>query len=154
MGDFLLVENVSWPSMLVRAAQRLYYPRRYARYSHAALITDGAGTIVEALWRGVRSNSMDKYRNVHIVHVNTGMDSQDRMQARDYAYQILYSHYGWLDLAGAVVANLTNSNIIFGGGGYICSGLVANALERGPYVFVDPPADFMSPSDLAAYFKV
>ncbi|TMA54981.1 MAG: hypothetical protein E6J76_00380 [Deltaproteobacteria bacterium] len=55
-GDFVLTHGSQWTSWLIRAGQALRYygdSRKYTYGNHAAIFSDDAGHIIEALGAGV-----------------------------------------------------------------------------------------------------
>lgn len=156
-GDFILTHRDRFYSKLVSFGQRRRFKdanAMYAHWSHAALIENSSGCIIEALATGVCRNSIEEYRHVELHYVHVDMDNQDRKQAVAFARSCLGQRYGWSIILGLGFVLLTNSRLQVGfNGTEICSALVARALERGPFIFPKTPIT-MCPADLAAFFKI
>jgi hypothetical protein len=165
-GDFLLTHAKSWTSSLIRFGEAIRYwgaRRKFAHWSHAALIADASGNIIEALGNGVQLRNISVYRDTeyHLVHLTEVLPSApseteqaERANAVAFAQHCLQDHYGFLTLLSLAVTLLTGSRFFFGvDGQMICSGLVARALERMGAIF---PYDswHMMPADLAEQFNV
>lgn len=161
-GDFILTHTKGAYGFLIRLGQWFRYHgknAKYARWNHTALIVSGTGDLVEALSAGVVKTNIDHYKPTerYIVHVSEKVaDDRDRQQAVDFAeYWCQHNEgYGWTKIVSIALALLTGCKFSFGiDGQFICSGLVASALERTSAIFDSDPAN-MSPADLAKHFKV
>ena len=63
-GDFVLVAGTHFNSRLIRFGQKLRIhgsDRRHLRWTHAALIVDRDGSLIEAVGTGVRRWHLDRY---------------------------------------------------------------------------------------------
>lgn len=157
-GDFILThEDNDIFARLIHVGQGLRFrgaDRPYARWNHAAIITDSLGTIIEALSSGVVFNHIDKYvpREYLVVHIDA--TPADRMEAVDFAVSCLHDRYGWQTIISIALSLLTGSKFSFGYDGQeICSGLVARSLERTAAIF-PRDASHLMPADLARYYHV
>jgi uncharacterized protein YycO len=121
---------------------------------HAALIVDRAGTLIEAVGTGVRKSSLAKYagREYRIFRIKAS--NEDRRQVIDFASWVEKHHgsYGPLTVVSIALTLLTGCKLVFFvDGQFVCSGLVACALERAGIIF-DRSARHITPADLAKYF--
>src|SRR5262249_51806378 len=67
-GDFVLIHGSHWTSWLVQAGQAFRYrgdSRRYTYWNHAAIFSDDAGHIIEALGAGVVERHISVYDPAH-----------------------------------------------------------------------------------------
>jgi uncharacterized protein YycO len=159
-ADFILTHRTGLFSWLIRAGQQLRYwgPRaKYAHWSHAALVVDAKGNLIEALGRGVIRSNISEYKNVeyHLVKLTTAIPP-DRMHAVAFADYCVTAHarYGWLTIVSIASSFATGSTLSFGiDGEQICSGLVARCLERTGEIFDQDPSH-LPPAGLAEHWKV
>jgi uncharacterized protein YycO len=155
-GDYILTHNRKPYGYLIRFGQRLRFRgarRPYAHWSHAALISDAHGGIIEALAAGVVRNTLEEYRHVEFHYVSSAMLPDDREQAVRFAESCLGDHYAWASIVALAFVLLTGVRFGIDIAGKFCSELVAQALERGTSIFpISPPR--MMPADLAEYHKV
>jgi len=155
-GDFILVHRTGIIPGLISLRQRLYYPAQWTRWNHAAFVAHPDGSLIEALARaGVVHSHLWDYHASDYVLVHTDLCMADRRQAVAFAQSCVGQHYGWFtDLAIAISVAPPGKGLWFGlDGTEICSGLVAQALCRGPAIFTGNPGSVM-PSGLAAYYRV
>lgn len=158
-GDFILTHGRAWTSWLIRFGQLLKYwgeNRKYAWWSHAAMIVDDQGTIIEAIGSGVRKGDIRDYDSTDYQLIQLGdiADPRDREQVVAYANACMEQEYGYLTIVCIGLGLLSGLRLSFGVEGQsICSGLVARALERTDAIFDSDPANIM-PADLAKYFRV
>ena len=156
-GDFVLVAGTHLNSRLIRFGQRLNgcgIDRRFSRWTHAALIVDRDGTLIEAVGRGVRRSHLDHYRHEEYVVVHVHASEEDRDEVVRFAEWALANkaRYSRLQTVSMGLALLTGSRLTFFiDGQFVCSGLVARALERTGSIF-DRDSAHMAPADLAKYF--
>lgn len=158
-GDFLLTHGDAWTSRLIRFGQRLRIhgtDRRYTYWNHTALVTSDTGELVEALGSGVCRSRADKYapRDYAVVHIEAS--EPDRAEAVAFAQWVADNHatYGFVTIASLALTLLTGSKFtFFVDGSFICSGLVARAMERTAAIFSRDPVHIM-PADLAKYYAV
>jgi hypothetical protein len=158
-GDFILTHGDSFFSRLIRLGQGLRFlgrNRGYARWSHAALIVSADGEIIEAIGAGVCKNHLRDYRDVeyHLVPIGSLADDRDRAQMVRFAESCRGLEYGFTICISIALSLLTGVKFRFGfDGEYICSGLVARALERTDVILPRSPSHTL-PADLARYFQI
>ncbi len=156
-GDFILVKGTGVRSRLIRLGQRIRIhgaDRKYVDWTHAALIVDGAGTLIEAVGTGVQESALDRYTGKTYSIFRITASDEDRAEVVGFARYALGQHakYGPLTVVSIALALLTGSKLTFFiDGQYVCSSLVAHALERTGSVF-DRCSDQIAPADLAKYF--
>lgn len=156
-GDFILSHRHRLFAALITRAQRRRFrgpDRRFAHWSHAALIVGEDGSLVEAQTMGVIRASIDKYRDdeYHVVRLGGGFTPDCRAAAVKYAEAQVGQAFGYLDMMGAAL------HLLFGWplrwvrrNHEICSSLVVKALQRGDRLCeFDPPTTL--PADLAKAF--
>jgi hypothetical protein len=155
-GDFILTHADAWTSRLIRFGESIRYRganRPFAHWSHTAAVVSDTGEIVEALGRGVTAGNISKYAGTDYAYVRIQAEAEDRAQMAGFARGQVGAEYGFLTIASITFGLLTSGRLTFGlSGTEICSGLVARMLERGWYVWVDPPS--VMPADLARFFDV
>ena len=156
-GDFVLVAGTQFSSRLIRWGQKLRIhgaDRTYVRWTHAALIVDTDGTLIEAVGTGVRRWHLDRYRDAEyvVVHVETSEENRDEVvRFAEWALSTRAA-YSRLQTVSMGLSMLTGSRLTFFiDGQFVCSGLVACALERTGAIF-DRAAAHIAPADLAKYF--
>ncbi len=158
-GDFVLVAGYHFTSRLIRFGQKLRIhgaDRRYVRWTHAALIVDADGTLIEAVGTGVRRWHLDGYRGDDYVVVRVATSEENRDEVVRFAEWALRNkaRYSRLSTVSIALSMLTGSRLTFFiDGQFVCSGLVACALERTGAIFDRGPAH-IAPADLAKYFRV
>jgi len=158
-GDFILTHGKGWQSSLIRFGQRLRFRgenRRFAYWSHAAMIIDANGDIVEAEMPRVVRRNISVYKDVeyHLIRIGLSADDDDRRQAVRFALKCVDERYDFLTAASVAVSLLTGARISFGFEAHqICSGLVARALERSWAIFDREPSHIL-PADLARHYAV
>lgn len=117
------------------------------------LVVSAGGDTIEATRRGVGRYHVHKHTEPVLV-VDTEMTAADRAEAVRFAESCLGDPYGWLTILGVGLALLTGGHLDLGADAHlICSGLVSQALERGPYCW-SRDASNMTPADLAAALEV
>lgn len=157
-GDFVLVAGRHVNSRLIRFGQRLRIhgaDRVYVKWTHAALIVDADGTLIEAVGAGVRRWHIDRYVDDEYVVVHLETSEENRDEAVGFAEWALRSRarYSRLSTVSTALSMLTGSKLTFFiDGQFVCSGLVAGALERTGVIF-DRGAASIAPADLAKYFR-
>jgi len=158
-GDFVLVQSKTFQSKLIRLGQWLRFrgdDRRYIGWSHAAMIVDGDGALVEAVGSGVQQAHISHYADVPyaVVDISALVEATDRDEVVAFANWCLGERYGYFTIISITIAILTGSKLIFGiDGQNICSGLVARALERTRAIF-QRASSHITPADLAKMFDV
>lgn len=158
-GDIILAHGSSLADRLVHLGQRLRIrgdDKRYTGFDHAALIVSETGDLIEAVGPGVQRSNVEKYRHRYYVVVHTGAAPEDVKQAIQFAEWALENraHYGALTIASLGLTLLVGAKLTFFiDGEFICSGLVARAMERTGAIFNRDPVH-ITPADLAKYYEV
>ena len=156
-GDVVLVAGTHVNSRLIRFGQKLRIhgsDRRHLRWTHAALIVDRDGSLIEAVGTGVRRWHLDRYRVDDYVVVRLHTSEENRDEVVRFAEWALGrgSSYSRLSTVSIALSMLTGSRLTFFiDGQFVCSGLVARALERTGSIF-DRDSAHIAPADLAKYF--
>lgn len=154
-GDFILTHSPHLISRLIRVAQKIRgRERRYSYWSHAAVIVDREGTLVEAESKGVIRSPLAKYRpaEYHLVRLGESADRRDREQVVAFANSVVGQPFGFLDMASVGLSLLTGAKVNISYESHLmCSALVARAMERTSALFDDEPAH-MLPADLARHY--
>lgn len=120
-------------------------------YSHVALVVDGV--LYEALARGVRRLEGDEA--VARMHEAVGMcdlpvDDRDKEQARFFLEQQVDRGYSVVGLLTAFLSTKLGIHVVVAlSGEYVCSGLVATALQIAGYLW-KLDARLMTPASLDA----
>jgi hypothetical protein len=157
-GDFLLTHANAWTSQLIRLGEAVRYRgsrRKFAHWSHSALFIGTDGEIIEALGGGVQQRNVSVYKDTEylVIRLNQVPDAERRHEV-EFACHCLHQHYGFLTILSLLITLFTASKFVFGVDGQkICSGLVAQALERTGEIF-QYDSWHMMPADLAEHFKV
>lgn len=128
--------------------------RKYAHWSHAAIIVASDGRMVEALEAGVELNHVSKYatRDTRIIH--TTSDPLAASRVVNFAMHSVGRHYNNAEIACLASYLATGTQFRFGiDNEMICSGLAASALSRTDAIFPHEPV-WMLPADLAEYYDV
>lgn len=158
-GDFVLVAGTHFNSRLIRWGQQLRIhgaDRVFVRWTHAALLVDADGGLIEAVGTGVRRWHLDDYAGDDYVVVRIETSDENRDEVVRFAEWALESHarYSRLSTVSIGLSMLTGSKLTFFiDGQFVCSGLVASALERTGNIFGRSSVG-ISPADLAKYFHV
>jgi uncharacterized protein YycO len=158
-GDFILTHGDGFYSRLIRFGQGLRIhgeDRKYTYWNHAAMVVGQHGELVEALGQGVVSTNASKYQQREYTIVHIAASPEDRAQAVAFAEWAAarLPRYGWTTIVSISLTLLTGAKFsFFIDGEFICSGLVARALERTNAIFNRDPGHVM-PADLAKYFQV
>lgn len=157
-GDFVLVAGTHFNSRLIRFGQQLRIrgaDRRFVKWTHAALIVDRDGSLIEAVGTGVRRSHLDRYRADDYVVVRLHTSEENRDEVVRFAEWALRrgASYSRLSTVSIALSMLTGSRLTFFiDGQFVCSGLVARALERTGSIF-DRDSAHIAPADLAKYFS-
>jgi hypothetical protein len=161
-GDFILTHSSGLTGRLIRFGQSLRYggaDAKYTRWNHAALIVSPEGDLIEAVGKGILLTPMSHYRPTerYLVHLGEAIaDARDREQIVKFAefWREKRPRYGFMTIASVAISLVTGWRFIFGiDGQFICSGLVAGALERSATIFDRTPSNMM-PADLAKHFDI
>jgi hypothetical protein len=151
-GDFVLVDVKGIRGLLIKFGQRLRLrgdDHRYVRWSHAALIVDTDGTLIEAVGTGVREYPLAKYDEKDYLVVRIVASAENRTEIVNFARWALDA----LAIVSIGLSMLTGSKLaFFMEGRFVCSGLVARALERSDRIFDRDPVH-IAPADLAKYYS-
>lgn len=158
-GDFILTHGDFFASRLIRFGQKLRFTgqnRKYAWWSHAAIIINDNGDLIEALGSGVQQTNLAKYkpREYRIVQIDNYANPIDRKQIVNFAEWCKGEPYGLVIILSIAFNLLTGFKFTFGvEGQQICSGLVARALERTNLIFEYIPSH-ITPAYLAQKFNI
>jgi uncharacterized protein YycO len=153
-----LTHGSAWTSQLIRFGEAVRYQgnrKKFAHWSHSALFISKDGEIIEALGGGVQQRNVSVYKDTeyYVVRLNeVAASARDHEVA--FARHCLNQHYGVLTIISLAITLFTASKFAFGVDGQkICSGLVAQALERTGEIF-QYDSWHMMPADLAEHFNV
>lgn len=158
-GDFILTHRRKLIAALISWGQKRRFKGSdapFAHWSHAAVVVDPRGDVVEAESLGVVRSTIHKYRDTeyHLVRLGDRMNAEGRRAAVAYAEGQVGQAFGYLDLMG------TSLHLLFGWqlrwirrNHEICSSLVVKALQRGGLLRDLDPATTL-PGDLAKAFDV
>ena len=156
-GDIVLIRGPGWLGRAIRLGAWRRFRKddlRYGYWSHAALVVDDSGHLLEVHARGVALCGIEKYRGSDFCHVRLNLSEAARHAAARYAYGFLGQRY---DLWGFVLLGVSAT---FGDlfrvpdtGKPGCVSLIARALERAGISFDRAPPDLMA-ADLAKRFGV
>jgi uncharacterized protein YycO len=158
-GDFVLVATKRAGGFVIRLGQKLRIrgeDRKYVKWTHAALIADADGTLIEAVGTGVREYPLKKYEKLEYLIVRIVASPENRAEIVEFARWALRrkARYNNLATVSIGLSMLTGSKLAFYiDGRFVCSGLVARALERSGRIFDRDPAH-IAPADLAKYYAV
>ena len=156
-GDFILVHSDSLSSRLVHLGQRFRIrgeDSRYTWFNHSALVASDTGDLVEAVGTGVIRSNAEMYRHKHYNVVRTGADPGDVKQVLQFADWVAdnRARYGLLTIANLGLSLLAGAKLTFFiDGEFICSGLVARAMERTSTAIFNRDPVHITPADLAKY---
>jgi len=158
-GDFILAHRHNLIANLISLAEK----RRlrggdavYAHWTHAALIVEKEGTLVEAEMFGVQKSPISRYRDdeYHLVRLGPEFTSEARARAVTFANGQVGQGFGYLDMFGAIIYLVTGRPMrLVRRNHEICSSLVVRALQAGRLVPELDPA-LTLPGDLAKLFDV
>jgi uncharacterized protein YycO len=143
-GDFLLVHGRDFVDRLISLGTR-------SKWTHAALVVDEQGTLVEATSGGVHYAAISKYERYDRLLVRLPLSDEDRAEVHDFAVTMAEQHerYGFLTIAAIVLKLITRLRLVLKlDGTFICSEFVARALGQGGVIWERDPA-LMAPCDLA-----
>lgn len=156
-GDLLLIRGPGWLGRAIRlGAWRRFGPEfsRYGHWSHAALVVNDDGHLLEVHARGVALCGIEKYRDVDFCHVRLPLGERARYNVSAYACGFLGQRY---DIWGFVLLGLSvtlgDRFTVPDTGRPGCVSLIVRALERAGLTF-DRAASDMMPADLARQFGV
>lgn len=156
-GDLVLIRGLGWLGRAIRLGAWRRFGEEFPRYgywSHAALVVNDKGHLLEVHARGVALCGIEKYRDNDFCYVRLGLSEAARQEAARYACSHLGQRY---DLWGFVLLGVS---VTFGDlfrvpdtGRPGCVSLIARALQRAGISFDRAPAELM-PADLAKKFGV
>ena len=165
-GDIVVCHGEGLVSWMIRSMERIRYRKGSApHWNHAALLVapipyvkpygDGEQDwmIIEAGAHGVQHALLSELGEYNIL--DSKLDRRGRRLAVEFAETALGSRYGFLTIA-SIVINLLLPVVwqVTRPGTFICSGLVAHALEHGGHIFpLKWEADEVMPADLACLFS-
>src|ERR1700716_954646 len=159
LGDFILSHRHHFVAGLISLAQKRRFTGAdavYAHWSHAALIVERDGALVEAEMTGIRLSPISKYRDdeYHLVCLGPEFDPEARARAVAFAKGQVGQGFGYLDMVGAILHLLFGWQLrLVRRNHEICSSLVVRALQAGGLVPELDPA-LTLPADLAKLFDV
>ena len=158
-GDFILSHRHHFVAGLITLAQKRRFRDAdaiYAHWSHAALIVEKDGALVEAEMTGIRLSPISKYRDdeYHLVYLGPEFASDARARAVAFARGQVGQGFGYLDMVGAILYLLLGWPLRLARRNHeICSSLVVRALQAGGLVPELDPA-LTLPADLAKLFDI
>jgi hypothetical protein len=155
-GDMILVHGTTWLGALIRFFLRMRFrcteERRFAHWSHAALVVGPKGQIVEVLARGVVLRELRRYKDDDCLHISVDLSAADRSKAVGFAVARLRQRYGALGFLLLTFALLFRDRFRVGDFGQQgCAVLIARALQQAGMSFERRPVE-MTPADLAKHF--
>jgi hypothetical protein len=157
-GDIVLVRGTGWLGKSIRFGLRIRYrsnqDRALAHWSHAGIIVNTQGHLIEVVPSGVVLNRLENYRDYEYHYVYLDLSAADRARASSYAYSCLKQKYDRLGFVLLTLATLTGEWFeVPDRGRQGCVTLIARALQRAGVAFARRPTD-MTPADLAKNFGV
>ena len=158
-GDFILAHRHHIIAELISLAQKRRFRGAdavYAHWSHAALIVEKDGALVEAEMTGVKLSPISKYADdeYHLVRLGPEFASEARARTVAFAKGHVGQGFGYLDLFGTILYLLFGWPLrLVRRNHEICSGLVVRALQAGGQVPELDPA-LTLPGDLAKLFDI
>jgi cell wall-associated NlpC family hydrolase len=146
-GDIIFCHRKGIVPWIIRTGQKLRNPKG-SYWSHVAIVAR-EDYVIEALTRGVKRTHISEYSGIEFSVKKTSLQGMDTIQALNFAGQCVGQKYGWFTILGIALRFLTPGRGLWFGmnGSEICSGLVAQALVRGWYIFDYEPAS-MTPAEL------
>ncbi|GAC1638310.1 MAG: hypothetical protein PVS3B2_02880 [Candidatus Dormibacteraceae bacterium] len=158
-GDFILAHRHNLIANLISVAEKRRFRGAdavYAHWSHAAMVVERDGSLVEAETMGVRVSPISRYRDdeYHLVRLGSEFTPDARARAVAFAKGQVGQGFGYLDMVGATIYLLTGRPMkLVRRNHEICSSLVVRALQAGGLVPQLDPA-LTLPGDLAKLFDV
>jgi hypothetical protein len=158
-GDFILAHRHHLIANLISLAEKRRFRGAdavYAHWSHAALVVETDGTLVEAEMMGVQRSPITRYRDdeYQLVRLGPEFTSEARGRAVAFAKDQVGQGFGYLDMFGAILYLLFDWPLrLVRRNHEICSSLVVRALQAGGLVPELDPA-LTLPADLAKLFDV
>lgn len=156
-GDIILVRHKHWLSWLIRCFVRMRHrapeERAYAYWSHAALVLNSAGHLVEVNVRGVVLSHIRNYREHDYHYVWLDLPDAGRSAAVQFARSCLKQKYSLRNFLLLAASIALGDRLPMPNSGHGCVSLVARALQEAGIRFDRKPTD-MTPADLAKRFGV
>jgi hypothetical protein len=158
-GDFILAHRHNFLAGLISQAEKRRFRGAeavYAHWSHAAIVVDADGGLVEAEVMGVIRSPISRYRDdeYHLVRLGPEFQAEGRERTVGYALKQVGQAFGFLAMLGASVYLLFGRPLrVVRRNHQICSGLVVNALHEGGILSALDPV-LTLPADLAKAFDV
>ena len=156
-GDIILVRHKNWLSLLIRSFVRMRHraphDRCYAYWSHAALVLNNAGHLVEVNPRGVVITHIRQYRECDYHYVWLDLPEAGRKAAVDFARSCLKQKYSLRNFLLLAASIPLGDRLPIPDSGHGCVSLVARALQEAGIRFGRKPTE-MTPADLAMRFGV
>lgn len=158
-GDFILAHRHHLIANLISVAEKRRFRGAdavYAHWSHAAIVVERDGSLVEAEMMGVQVSPISRYRDdeYHLVRLGSEFTPDARARAVAFAKGQVGQGFGYLDMFGAIIYLVTGRPMkLVRRNHEICSSLVVRALQAGGLVRQLDPA-LTLPGDLAKLFDV
>lgn len=157
-GDVILIRGRGPLGTLIRTVQRARYRRKedraFAYWSHAALMINPRGYLIEVIHTGVVARKIENYRWHDYHYVYLDLSEAQRREAVRFAYSCIRQKYGTLSSVILGVAILLGDRFrVPERGQQGCGALIARALQRAGMTFERSPANLL-PADLAKRFGV
>jgi len=156
-GDIILVRHKHWLSLLIRGFVRIRHrapeERPYTYWSHAAIVLNGAGHLVEVNVRGVVISHIRHYRDCDYHYVRVDLPEAGRKAAVQFARSCLKQKYSLRNFLLLAASIAVGDRIPIPESGHGCVSLVARALQEAGIRSERKPND-MTPADLAKRFGV
>lgn len=126
--------------------------KRFAQWSHAALVVNQHGMLVESIMRGgVKETPLSYYERAPYLYINTGASPANRLAMAETAVAHVGEPYGFLRMF-SLALNLIHESTRFqfgSEGSWVCSDLAAVVLAAGGIDLGDP--HMVYPADVAEY---
>jgi hypothetical protein len=156
-GDLVFTHRTAIYSKLITFGQGLRFrgaDKKYAHWSHVAVVVGYNGELVEALGRGVVRTNISYYRDVEYHYVGIQCAETDRLQMVNFAEACVGRRYAWVEIPSLGLTLITGAKLVVGNPGtLICSALAAEMLCRGDFIWPREPST-MLPADLAQALRV
>ncbi len=153
-GDFLLTHRHGILPNLITLAERRRFGPHEAHWSHAALVVDYNGTLVEAETLGVQQSPLARYtpREYRLVRTGGLLSAEGRQAVVAYAQSQVGKAFGILVMLSLGAWLMTGRRVYLEWHDHqVCSSLVAHALTLGG-IDVGGDPTFLLPADLARHF--
>lgn len=155
-GDFILTHGTAFYSKGIEREQKRRYPGHpeWTHWTHAALIINEQGDLLQALGNGIVGGNVADYPDHKVYDISqVAPTDEDRARVVRFALSQKGIPYDWIDIASILISLTLHIKLSFEvEGHYICSGFVARCLERTLAIF-PRTAEHMMPADHAAYFS-